>query len=190
MGVKVKCRICKQKIERSDAYLHTRVIEKSKKEVREFYCSKNEYDTEMNRIEELAKLKSECFTYVHDDVLQLGEDILIPLSMTKGIHELSKGYPYQVIKGTFKYKIEAIQYAIKTKDFKSDHVKGRYIMAIINSSINDVLAMWNRKLQQESTERSVNDSLDINTYNNMNEEITVKPKVTSGISQFLDEDDM
>lgn len=185
MARKVKCRICGKTLEQTDAYLHIRVSEKTKKEKREYYCSQLEYEIEEEKKQELNKLKSDCFTYIHDTVLQLEEGQLIPLSMTKRIGELSNYYPYQVIRGSFVLKLNDIQYALSTKEFKSDHVKGKYVMAIIENVINDVNGMWKRKQQNENKQNSIKKIVEVEIYDESNR--SSKRNRKNGISEFLED---
>lgn len=188
MARKVKCKICGNSNEIVDSYKVEKISPTSGKVTNLYYCSKDEHDTYFDEKNRLRELRSEAFTYIHDEILQYGEGILLPSVMVKRLDELSKAYVWQVIQGTFKYKREAIHYAMKTKNFNSEFVMSKYILAIIESSLNDVNVMWKRKLIRDSKEKQVTQNVNVDVYEEMTESVIVK-REESSISQFLDEDD-
>lgn len=93
----------------------------------------------------------ELCAYVEKDILGYDENMKIPRSLYLRLRGLSRGqfmannshakyseYSYSVILYTFKYSKVSIDNAIRSKSFKSENNKINYIMAIVESNMNDI----------------------------------------------------
>ena len=63
---------------------------------------------------------------------------------------VNRGYPYEVILFTFKFKKRDILAAIQGKTFNDEKHKFNYIMVIVNNSINDIYKRYLRTLKDNN----------------------------------------
>lgn len=186
MSRKVKCKYCGE-LGTSDIFYKLSEGNKNK-----YFCDKNEADqylqAELKRKEQ-NELRSDALTFIHDEVLEYQEKQLLPKYIIKRTSELSEFYPWQVIKGCFKMKRKAIQLSIQTKEFNNEYFMAKYIMAIVESVINDVNGKWKYLQQQKQDSQRIVKTLQVDVYEEIsNEQINVK-KERRDISRFLDEED-
>lgn len=188
MSRRVKCKYCGE-LGTSDTFYKLTENNKNK-----YFCNEYEADqylqAELKRKEQ-NELRSDALTFIHDEVYELQEGELLEKYIVKRTNELSSFYPWQVIKGCFKMKRKTIQYILRNKDFKNGYYQSKYILAIIESVINDVNKAWNKKLQKESRmKRMDEDIIDVDTYE-LSTKINVKNNnENKGIADFLEEDEL
>lgn len=111
-----------------------------------------------------------------------------PVFLEKKMKELNY-YSDDIISLTFEKSHEAIDYAVRNKQFKSDYNKAQYIFAIIRNNISDVYR--SRQKMQKRTERLQGDEaaeaaeerqeMIENNYDNTE----ARKKKTTDISKFL-----
>lgn len=118
----VKCRICGNKIQRSDAY---KVVVKDKNI---YYCSESEYKSWV----EQNDIKDSTYQLIYDIFERKGTNTVL----YKEIYELSEIYTYKKI---LAYLQENEEYLNKTmkKDFKNEYGQIRYFTAILKNSLAD-----------------------------------------------------
>lgn len=116
----------------------------------------------MEKKEEFDKL----YRYVKKNVMKYDENQSLPPQFVLRLKGLSKGkfienkkipnsanYSYEIILATFKICKKKIDYAIRTKDFKSESQKFNYILAIVSNNLNDVyLRYLNKKKQSDKVD--------------------------------------
>lgn len=148
------CRTCKRKINTSYAIKIFRGKQKN------FFCSEecvarkkkewDEIDREVKEWDNLYNYIISLLGYTSEQkppksfITRL-QDLRNGTIIQKGIGKIVKsksGYPYPVILETF-VKMEAqIKYYLKNRHFRNESMKINYIMAIIESNINDVYVAY------------------------------------------------
>lgn len=91
------------------------------------------------------------YKYIKYDILEYDDKQNVPRYMVRRLKGLQEGnyianrnlprnakYPYLVILNTFKLCKQKIKYAISHKQFKDENSMFNYIMAIVESNLNDV----------------------------------------------------
>jgi hypothetical protein len=178
MARKVVCKICKAKGD-TDTFYKVKDVDKG---ISKYYCNKEEYDNYNDE-----KIKRETLLkYIAEDVMDYEEGQIIPPIMLKKIGDLYKFYTYDVIQLCFELCKDDIQYWITTKNFTNEYGMVSYIMKIIESNINDTYKKW--KFEQRQKQKQDNSKLDVGIINEMPTKTVIKK--TTGILEFLDEDDM
>jgi hypothetical protein len=110
--------------------------------------------------------------------------------MQKGVGRVIKskdGYTYQTILNTFLTLSDKIRWAFDNKDFTSESNKISYMMAIIDSNINDLVVKENT-INNRNNIKSKNNLINDEKDNRTRKKIEYIPQ-SKGIAKFLDEDD-
>lgn len=172
--MKVKCKICGNKIEKDTAF---KIIKEQKsKNVNMYYCNKEEYDKQQEEINQ----KNKCFEVISE---MLGIPYLTP-GMIKQINTIREYYEYTVIAKAFKHNEDAILWAINNKEFSGEYNKFRYITSIVLDNIEKVKQVHIRELEEiNRLFNKVEDNINIDI---MNELPISNNRKTNDISQFLD----
>lgn len=179
MARAVKCKICKAKGDSDTFYRVT-----DDKGRNSYYCSKEEYEQREKEKEDRYML----LKYVAEEVLEYDNGQIVPPSMVKRIEKLSKFYGFNVIKETFYLNKETIQYWIRTKDFSNEYGMCSYVMAIIESNINDAYKKWKREQEQKAKMKSK--TIDTMIFDDLVMTEPIKQSNSKDISMFLDEEDL
>lgn len=172
--MKVKCKICGNKIERDTAY---KIVKEQKtKKVNLYYCSEDEY----NKQQEEIKQRDKCYETIKDI---LGISLVTP-EMIKQLKIVRENYDYPVIIKTFKFKEDDIRWAVNNKDFTNTYSKFRYILAIILNNIEDVKKVHMKDLEEMNRlfNKVENNDVNIDIINDMP---ISKQRKSNDISQFL-----
>lgn len=102
-----------------------------------------------------------------------------------------EGYKYEIMFDCLLSSGEAIRWAIKNKNFINEKTKINYLMAIVESNINDNYLLYlsrERNKSNEITNDIITEEVRMEEIINNTAKNVVK-KNNSGISKFLDEDD-
>lgn len=104
----------------------------------------------------------ELYQYVRKNILGYDENQKVPQYMVirlKGLREgnymanrrlpKNANYPYPTILNTFKLCYRDIKYAMSHKSFKNENHKVNYIMAVIESNLNDVYLKMKKKKEED-----------------------------------------
>lgn len=108
----------------------------------------------------------QLYKYVKNNVMNYDKNQSLPPHFVLRLKGLSKGkfienkkipnsanYSYEIILVTFKICKKKIDYAIRTKDFKSESQKFNYILAIVSNNLNDIyLRYLNKKKQSDKVD--------------------------------------
>lgn len=141
-----------------------------------------EYIKELLNYSDTQKLPNSLVTRIQD--LRNGT------IMQKGIGRVIKskeGYTYKTILNTFLTLSEKIRWAFDNKDFTSEANKINYMMAIIDSNINDLVVKENTETNNQNI-KARNNLINDENDNRKRKKIEYIPQ-SKGISKFLDEDD-
>jgi len=201
---KMKCQYCKELILEANEVLklegqtkagNPKIINIHKK-CEEEYRELMEYkENEIKWFKELYEYIKELLNYSENQKLPNSlvtriQDLRNGTIIQRGIGRIVKsknGYTYQTILNTFLTLSEKIMWAFNNKDFANETSKINYMMAIIDSNINDLVV----------SENAINNNNQIKTRNNLikdendnfkREKVEYIPQ-SKGISKFLDEDD-
>ena len=128
MGVKVKCKECGNKLERSDAYLVESISEKTLKINKKYYCDEKCYKKQETRKELIIK----C-----NDLMEeiLGIPIRSNIYFNKMYSPIIKRYDYDVIYEFLTSEKDYIEQQMEDKDFNTVNVKLKYFLAIMQNNI-------------------------------------------------------
>lgn len=174
--MKVKCKACGDKIERDEAFKIIR--ERPSGNTNEYYCSEDEYDN----IQREKDSKYKCYETVRN-IINIK---MINPTWIKNINTIREFYDYNVIEKCFKENEDQIKWSIYNKDFKSEHIKSKYILAIIANNIEDTYKKHKKELEEMNRlfNKVENNKINIDIINN---EVTrVKKRNNNDISVFLD----
>lgn len=177
MARKCKCKFCRKDTMTDTAY---KVVVNDKNV---YYCTEEEYIQDKKDKESYKQL----MTYIALEVLGYEEKQIIPPVMTKKINELRESYNDEVVLNCFKDNTQNIKYWIMAKSFKNEYAMASYIMAIINSNINDTYKEWKESKKRQMQQNKKVDDIDISV---MNTGSNYKAKTNSGIANFLEEGDL
>ncbi|MBD1379092.1 hypothetical protein [Metabacillus arenae] len=155
----VKCRICKNKIERNEAY---KVVVKNKNQ---YYCNAEEYSDWNKENESRMKVIDFAFEV-------LGETT--NTSLMKELQGIAKIHTYKKMINYLESDVENIVNAMD-KHFEKEYAKIRYFTAIIKNSIGD----FRDKIEETDEEFMV--ELDIV------EEVKYTPTKKKSFSDLIDE---
>lgn len=126
------------------------------------------------------KIKQDINRFVAFEVLNYDSNQYLPPYFLKRINDLGKNYPFEVILETFKNNADTLKYWMSQEDkFENESGRLNYIMAIINSKINDEYEKWRARERQAQIEENIEVNVDL-----LDVELTNK-KSDSGISDFL-----
>jgi hypothetical protein len=162
-----KCWNCKSVIDNEDDMM----IEKIGNIKRKFHISKNclaEFKVKQKEKEDQERFRQEgreLREYLEQKVLNHIPNRKLTKSEVKYLQHMrngnviktgetmsNNGYPYRIILMTLKLKKMDIDYALSTKEFKSDADRFKYVMAIVRNNINDV---YYRVLQKEKNDKLI-----------------------------------
>jgi hypothetical protein len=203
---KAKCKYCETVIEKED---HLIILEKTKtdkdKKIHLHKKCEKEYKELMEYKQNELKWFDEIYQYILDlldytSEQQLPKFLITRLQdlrngtiMKKDVGRIVKsknGYRYEVILDTFLKKGDYIRWAFKNKTFNNEHNKINYMMAIIESDINDTYIEFNTLKQVENIKKKNNIIEEENNITNLNNKVIYTIDKNRGISKFLDEDDL
>ena len=206
---KVKCKYCNEFLLKSDAHIIIEVSKKGNKkniflhdkcvgDYNELMEYKQNQITLFNEIYEYIK---ELIDYSSDQILPNGlvtrlQDMRNGTIMQKGVGRIIKskdGYPYEVIYDTFLSNADTIRWAMTNKTFKNEGNKINYLMAIIDSHINDTYIRFKNKEDFNNVKKRNNvieeEKEVIHDHINV-AKVTNKVIRNTGISKFLDDDEL
>lgn len=111
------------------------------------------------------------------------------------INKSKEGYPYQVILDTFLTNGDSIRWHFLNKSFDTETQKINYMMAIIDSNINNNYLLYRSKLDTTTIKHRDNIIEEEKVIeNNKKENLIIKthvmPKQKKGISKFLNDDEI
>lgn len=153
----VKCKICKNKVERNDAY---KVVVKDKNH---YYCNVEEYVKWNEENESRRKVIDFAFEVIGETT---------NTSLMKDLSQIAKVHTYIKMINYMESNVEEIVNAMN-KHFETEYGKIRYFTAIIKNSIGDF------KEKKEETEEIYD--LDVI------EEVKYTPTKKKSFSDFIDE---
>jgi hypothetical protein len=199
---RVKCKYCNELIDKDDKITlkDTTSTGKVKNTYLHRQCE-NDYKELMEYKQEEIKWFNEVYEYIKEllgytSCQQLPKSLITRLYdlrngtvMMRGVGRVVKskeGYKYDVILNTFLTNSDTIRWSFDNKIFKNEQNKINYMMAIIDSNINNTYIEMNSKLSNDIIKKrnNLSDSIKPNNINN-----NILPKKNTGISRFLDEDD-
>lgn len=128
MGVKVKCKECGNKLERSDAYLVESISEKTLKINKKYYCDEKCYKKQETRKELIIKCND-----LMEEILDI--PIRSNIYFNKMYSPIIKRYDYDVIYEFLKSEKDYIEQQMEDKDFNTVNVKLKYFLAIMQNNI-------------------------------------------------------
>ena len=128
MGVKVKCKECGNKLERSDAYLVESISEKTLKINKKYYCDEKCYKKQETRKELIIKCND-----LMEEILDI--PIRSNIYFNKMYSPMIKRYDYDVIYEFLTSEKDYIEQQIEDKDFNTINVKLKYFLAIMQNNI-------------------------------------------------------
>jgi hypothetical protein len=201
---KPKCKYCDEIIEKDDLYIiNTTTSTGKEKKIRLHKQCLNDYNELMEYKNNEIKWFNETYEYLKEllnytNEQKLPKSIIIRIQdlrngviIEKGIGRVVKskeGYPYDIILDTLLSNADVIRWAIEQKNFTSENNKINYIMAIVDSHINDsYIASQNKQTIEDIKDRD----------NIIAEEHVIIPikkeivqKKNTGISKFLEDDEL
>lgn len=154
----VKCRICKNKIERNDAY---RVVVKDKNH---YYCNVDEYISWNEENESRMKVIDFSFEVIGETT---------NTSLMKELAQIAKVHGYKKMINYMEFDVENIVNAMN-KHFETEYGKIRYFTAIIKNSIGD----FKEKVEVENIELHEVDVI---------EEVKYTPTKRKSFADLIDE---
>lgn len=201
---KVKCQYCKEFILEASEVL--RLEEQTQagkiKKVNIHKKCEKEYRELMNYKENEIKWFKDLYEYIKE-LLSYNETQKLPNSLVTRIQDLRNGtiiqrgvgrivkskdgYTYQTILNTFLTLSEKIRWAFDNKDFTNESSKINYMMAIIDSNINDLVVSEN--INNNTNQIKERNNLIKDENDNLRREKVEYIPQSKGISKFLDEDD-
>lgn len=126
----------------------------------------------------------ELYQYVKLNIFNYDQDQSLPSNIVLSLKGISTGkavenrkikdrakYPYSIVLLTFKLCKNKIDYAIKTKDFKSEQQKFSYIKKIVESEINNVYT----KVKESEEAKAKIEGIDFSNFDR-NQKAEYKPK--------------
>jgi len=204
--IETKCKYCNKVLLKADAsiilelnangvekkiFLHSECVDEYKELM---IYKKNEvtlFDEVYEYIKELLDYSSE--QRLPNSLVTRLQDMRNGTINQRGVGRIVKskeGYPYDVIYDTFLSNADAIRWAMSNKTFKTEGNKISYLMAIVDSHINDTYIRFKSKEDFNNVKKRDNI---------IEEEKEIKyisvPKINeivkknTGISKFLDEDE-
>lgn len=206
---KVKCRYCEEFLLKKDAIILEKENSKGTK-IKIFLHKECERDYKELMEYKANEIKwfNELYIYIQEDLLDYNKNQKLPkllvtrlqdlrngTIMQKGIGRICKskeGYPYNIILDTFLSNSESIRWAFTNKDFKSEKNKINYMMAIIDSNINDTYIKFKTNIKISDTkkrdniieeEKLINENVSSNQQH-------IETNKNKGISRFLSEDEL
>lgn len=153
----VKCKICKNKVERNEAY---KVVVKDKNH---YYCNVDEYVKWNEENESRRKVIDFAFEVIGETT---------NTSLMKDLSQIAKVHTYTKMINYMESNVEEIVNSMN-KHFETEYGKIRYFTTIIKNSIGDF------KEKKEETEEIYN--LDVI------EEVKYTPTKKKSFSDFIDE---
>lgn len=161
-----------------------------------------EYKDLMEYKESEIKWFNEVYEYIKE-LLNYSDSQKLPNSLVTRIQDLrngtimqrgvgrviksKEGYTYQTILNTFLTLSDKIRWAFENKDFTSESNKISYMMAIIDSNINDLIVQENT-INNRNNIKSKNNLINDEKDNRTRKKVEYIPQ-SKGIAKFLDEDD-
>lgn len=111
------------------------------------------------------------------------------------VNKSKEGYPYQIILDTFLDNGDAIRWSFANKTFKTENQKINYMMAIIDSNINNNYISFKNQLETSEIKQRDNiieeeQIIENNIQNNLIIQSKFIPKQKNGISSFLNDDEL
>lgn len=208
---KIKCKYCGEmivNIEDLFSIFETNSIGKEQKISLHQHCC-NQYTELMEYKKYEVKWFNEIYEHIKELLLYTSEQKL-PKSLIiriqdlrngtiieRGIGRVNKskeGYPYQIILDTFLDNGDAIRWSFANKTFETENQKINYMMAIIDSNINNNYISFKNKLETSEIKQRDNiieeeKILENNIQNNLIIQNKIIPKHKNGISSFLNDDE-
>jgi hypothetical protein len=201
---KVKCKYCNELITECEDLIILKEKTKSdkSKNIHLHKSCQNDYIELMEYKENEIKWFNEVYEYIKE-LLNYSNTQKLPNSLVTRIQDLrngtvmqrgvgrviksKEGYTYQTILNTFLTLSDKIRWALENKDFTSEANKISYMMAIIDSNINDLVVQENT-VNNKNNIKSKNNLIDDEKDNRARKKVEYIPQ-SKGIAKFLDEDD-
>lgn len=203
MGRKSKCKYCDEIIEKEDMYIiEGETSTGNPKKIRVHKQCLNDFNELMEYKDKEVKWFNETYEYLKE-LLDYTSEQKLPKRLVTRIQDLrngvgiergvgrvvksKEGYPYDIILDTLLSNADVIRWAIEQKNFKDENTKINYIMAIVDSHINDTYIAFQSKLSSEDIKDKDNIIEEERTIRIIPE--VVKLKKNTGISKFLEDDE-
>lgn len=203
---KVKCKYCNELIVEENDFLKIKEISNTGKTkfINLHRKCEQEYNELMEYKENEIKWFNEVYEYIKE-LLNYSEIQKLPNSLVTRIQDLRNGtimqrgvgrvvkskdgYTYQTILNTLLTLSEKIRWAFDNKEFTNENNKINYMMAIVDSNINDLVVMENTTTNNNNIKARNNLIKDDNNNNNTKRKKVEYIPQSKGISKFLDEED-
>lgn len=201
---KVKCKYCNELITECEDLIILKEKTKSdkSKNIHLHKSCQNDYIELMEYKENEIKWFNEVYEYIKE-LLNYSNTQKLPNSLVTRIQDLrngtvmqrgvgrviksKEGYTYQTILNTFLTLSDKIRWALENKDFTSELNKISYMMAIIDSNINDLVVQENT-MNNSNNIKAKNNLINEEKNNQTRKKVEYIPQ-SKGIAKFLDEDD-
>lgn len=182
MTRKVKCVHCGEYGRSNDFF---KVQKEGYKNRFSYFCSESDHQEWSKEQEEKEKFKK-MIEYIAEDIYGYEKGMVFPTSLITRIAKLHKFYTYDTIRSAFAYSYDSIKWALSNKTFTNEFGKTSYVMAIVESNINDVYLESKRKESQKAKKVNIDKSVDMEL---LNEEVLTPSNKSKGkdISEFLDD---
>jgi hypothetical protein len=173
MGRHCKCRWCDKPLTTDIAY---GAVYNDKKV---YTCNEAEFKLYIDKVsQEEVEYDAWCelYEFVKIEILKYDNSQTLPKYLVERLKDLrngtifvmgkgrvpknKQGYCYEVIHETFKKCYRDIQFWFDNKTFQNERQKINYMMAIIDSNINDVYAKWKKEQEQTAIEENKENLLD------------------------------
>lgn len=201
---KVKCKYCNELITEENDFLKIKETTNTgtTKFINLHRKCEQEYKELMEYKENEVKWFNEVYEYIKE-LLNYTENQKLPNSLVTRIQDLrngtvmqrgvgrviksKEGYTYQTILNTFLTLSGKIRWALENKNFTSETNKISYMMAIIDSNINDLVVQENTTNNNNNI-KARNNLIKDDNENRKRKKVDYIPQ-SKGISKFLDDDD-
>lgn len=201
---KVKCKYCNELITECEDLVVLKEKTKSdkSKNIHLHKNCQNDYIELMEYKDNEIKWFNEVYEYIKE-LLNYSDTQKLPNSLVTRIQDLrngtvmqrgvgrviksKEGYTYQTILNTFLTLSDKIRWALENKDFTNEANKISYMMAIIDSNINDLVVQENT-MNNSNNIKAKNNLINEEKNNQTRKKVEYIPQ-SKGIAKFLDEDD-
>lgn len=115
------------------------------------------------------------YQYVKKDIYKLDDEVPLPRSIILSLRGLKNGqviannkaksygdYPFKIVYFTFVYCRKKIDYALKTKDFKSYQQSFSYIRKIVEGNLLNVYKKYKEKERQKEMAKDNKNTITVN----------------------------
>ena len=209
MARQVKCAFCGSKGSSDEFYKIAINLECTRFS---YYCSEQEYEMykqlEEDKIAEKEAIALEkeiqqqikrvetdkynnLMKYVVETLLNYEKGMVFPKTLANKVKELRGFYPYEVIHDSFKLSEDSIVWALNNKNFDKEYGMISYIMAIVESNINDVYKKYLELEKLNNALKETVNEVETDIIQAHMFDLEYKPiKLNNSIASFLEEDEI